>query len=82
MNISHKTQNVITRLKVKNIFVYLSVKYKSMVLYRRVKGKAIPVTGREGPQVYETLRLSHFLDRRLRDGGKVVSLTHRPPFSP
>jgi hypothetical protein len=24
----------------------------------------------------------HFLDNRLRDGGKVVSLTRRPPFTP
>jgi hypothetical protein len=28
------------------------------------------------------LRLSHFLDSRLTDGGKVVSLTRRPPFTP
>jgi hypothetical protein len=26
-------------------------------------------------------RLSHFLDNRLTGGGKVVSLTHRPPFT-
>jgi hypothetical protein len=47
-----------------------------------VKGKAIPVTGREGPQRCETSRLPHFLDNRLTDGGKVVSLTRRPPFLP
>jgi hypothetical protein len=37
-----------------------------------VKGKviAIPVTGRGGPQGYETSRLSHFLDNQLTDGGK------------
>jgi hypothetical protein len=29
-----------------------------------VKGEAIPVTGREGPQGCETLRLPHFLDNR------------------
>jgi hypothetical protein len=44
-----------------------------------VKGKAIPVTGREGSQDCETSRLP---DSRLTDGGKVVSLTHRPPFIP
>jgi hypothetical protein len=32
------------------------------------KDKAIPVTGRGGPQVYETSRLPHFLDNRLTDG--------------
>jgi hypothetical protein len=46
------------------------------------KGKAIPVTGREGPQGCETSRLPHFLDNRLTDGGEVVSYTRRPPFTP
>jgi hypothetical protein len=30
----------------------------------------------------ETLRVPQYLDNRLTDGGKVVSLTHRPPFTP
>jgi hypothetical protein len=47
-----------------------------------VKGKAIPVTGREGPEGCETSRLPHYLDNRLTDGGEVVSLTRRPPFTP
>jgi hypothetical protein len=29
----------------------------------------------------ETSRLLHFLDNRLTDGGEVVSLTRRPPFT-
>jgi hypothetical protein len=45
-------------------------------------GKPIPVIGREGPQSCETSRLSHFLDNRLTDGGKAVSLMCRPPFTP
>jgi hypothetical protein len=32
--------------------------------------------------VVETSRLPHFLDRRLTDGGKVVSLMRRPSFIP
>jgi hypothetical protein len=28
------------------------------------------------------LRFPHFLDNQLMDGGKVVSLTHWPPFTP
>jgi hypothetical protein len=44
------------------------------------KGKAIPVTG--DPQGCETLRVPHYLDNRLTDGGKVVILTRRPPFTP
>jgi hypothetical protein len=46
------------------------------------KGKAIPVTGRGGPQGCETSWLPHFLDNRRTDGGKVVSLTRRPPLTP
>jgi hypothetical protein len=49
------------------IYLYL---YKHMVT-----GKAIPVTGREGPYGCETSRLPHFLDNRLTDGGEVVSPT-------
>jgi hypothetical protein len=50
--------------------------------YLDIKGKAAPVTGRGGPQGYETSRLPHFLDNRLTGGGEVVSLMRRPPFTP
>jgi hypothetical protein len=40
------------------------------------RGRATPVTGSE------TSRLPHFVDSRFTDGGKVVSLTRRPPFTP
>jgi hypothetical protein len=46
------------------------------------KGKAIPVPGHGGPQGCETLRVLQYLDNRLTDGGKVVSLTRRPLFTP
>jgi hypothetical protein len=49
--------------------------------FSRVK-KKLPVTGREGPWGCETSRLPHFLGSRLTDGGEVVSLTRRPPFTP
>jgi hypothetical protein len=48
----------------------------------QIKDKAIPVTCREGPHGCETSRLPHFIYIRLTDGGEVVSLTHRPPFTP
>jgi hypothetical protein len=47
----------------------------------RRKGKAIPLTGRRGLWCCEASRLPHFLDNRLTDGGEVVSLMHRPPFT-
>jgi hypothetical protein len=46
------------------------------------KGKAILVTGHEGPYGCEISRLPHFLDKRLTDGGEVFSLTCRLPFTP
>jgi hypothetical protein len=46
------------------------------------KYKVIPVRGRGGPYACETSRLPHFLDNRLTDGGEVVRLTRRPPFTP
>jgi hypothetical protein len=60
--------------------------YKSYIsyilLFRNKKDKAILVTGREGPQGYETLRLPHFPDNRLIDGGEAVSHTSQSPFTP
>jgi hypothetical protein len=47
-----------------------------------VKGRVIPVTVRGGPLGCEMLRFPHFLNNRLTDGGKVLSLTSRPPFTP
>jgi hypothetical protein len=36
--------------------------------------KAIPVTGHGGPTIYEKLRILHFPNNRLTDGGEDVSL--------
>jgi hypothetical protein len=47
-----------------------------------IYSKAIPVTGREGPKGCETSKLPHLLGNRLTDGGKVVSLTRQPRFTP
>jgi hypothetical protein len=44
--------------------------------------KAIPVTGRGGPNGCEMSRLPYFIDNGHRDGDDVVSLTQRPPFTP
>jgi hypothetical protein len=42
------------------------------------KRKTIPVTGREGREG----GFQYFLDNRLTDGGEVISLMRRPPFTP
>jgi hypothetical protein len=59
----------------KNFFICFTYNHKK-------KSKATPVTGRGGPQGCETSRLPHFLYNRLTDGGEVVSLTRRPPYTP
>jgi hypothetical protein len=53
-----------------------------MFFFDAKKGKDILVTGRGGPWGCERSRLPHYLDKRLTDGGKVVSPTRRPPFTP
>jgi hypothetical protein len=57
-------------------------KHELIVKKGKDEGKDIPVTGREGPLGCERSRLPHYLDKRLTDGGKVVSPTRRPPFIP
>jgi hypothetical protein len=49
---------------------------------RYKKGKAIPVTGREAHRVVRRRGSHIFVDKRLTDGGEVISLTHRSPFTP
>jgi hypothetical protein len=44
-----------------------------------VKGKAIPVSGRGGPESLGTSRLAYLLGIGGRDSGEVDSLTCRPP---
>jgi len=46
-----------------------------------IKGKAAPLQAWTGPEGSRKLRFSDFM-RTAQDGGKVVSLTHRPPLSP
>jgi len=45
------------------------------------KGKAVPLQVWSGPEVSRKLRFPDFMTT-AQDGGKVVSLTHRPPLPP
>ena len=45
------------------------------------KGKAVPLQVWTGPEGSRKLRLPDFVTT-AQDGGKVVSLTHRPPLPP
>jgi hypothetical protein len=46
------------------------------------KGKAFPLQASAGPSGSGRLRLTDFLDFRHYEGGKVVTLTHRPSLPP
>jgi len=43
------------------------------------KGKAVPLQAWNGPEGSRKLKLPDFMTT-AQDGGKVVSLTHRPPL--
>jgi hypothetical protein len=53
----------------------------SSYIGKNKRRKAIPVTGSGGLCDCETSRLPPFLDNRLIDGGELVSLTRRLPFT-
>jgi len=45
------------------------------------EGKAVPLQACSGPEGSRKLRFPDFMTR-AQDGGKVVSLQHRPPLPP
>jgi len=45
------------------------------------KGKSVPLQASTGPEGSRKLRFPDFMTT-AQDGGKVVSLTHRPPLPP
>jgi len=49
--------------------------------YSRGKGKAVPLQAWSGPEGSRKLRFPDFMTT-AQDGGKVVSLTHRPLLPP
>ena len=46
-----------------------------------IYGKAVPLEAWSGPEGSKKLRFPDFMTT-AEDGGKVVSLTHRPPLRP
>ena len=44
-------------------------------------GKAVPLQARSGPEGSRKLKFPDYTTT-AQDGGKAVSLTHRPPFTP
>ena len=44
------------------------------------KVKSSPITGLDRPRGFQEIKAPRFRDNGREDGGKVVSLTHRPPL--
>jgi len=55
------------------------VKIRFKTKYPKGKGKAVPLQAWGGPEGSRKLRFPDFMTT-AQDGGKVVSLTHRPPL--
>jgi len=55
--------------------------YHLKVMAVKGKGKAVPLQAWSGPEGSRKLRFTDFMTA-AQDGGKVVSLTHRPPLPP
>jgi len=56
--------------------------YRKKLLEVKVKGKAVPLQAWSVPLGHSRkLKFPDFMTT-AKDGGKVVSLTHRPPLSP
>jgi len=53
----------------------------SYIGVKRYKAKAVPLQAWSGPEGSRKLRFPDFMIT-AKDGGKVVSLTHRPPLPP
>jgi hypothetical protein len=52
-----------------------------VVIMNGKKGKAVPLQAWSGPEGSRRLRFPDYMTT-AQDGGKVVSLTHRPPLPP
>ena len=72
----HKVVLVTLKLKVRE-----GSRGRLHVLPFLYKGKAVPLQAWSGPQGSRKLRFPDFMTT-APDGGKVVSLTHRPPLPP
>jgi hypothetical protein len=52
-----------------------------IMIITKGKGKAVPLQAWSGPEGSRKLRFPYFMTT-AQDGGKVVSLKHRPPLPP
>ena len=60
------------------VYIYIYT-YMCVCVCVCVKGKSVPLQAWSGPEGSRMLRFPDFMTM-AQDGGKVVSLTHRPPL--
>jgi len=60
---------------------FTAVRTSHLTVYNHVKGKAVLLQAWSGPEGSRKLRFTDLMTT-AQNGGKVVSLTHRPPLPP
>ena len=65
----------------KNEIRFCNQKFCLNPLRKKGKGKAVPLQAWTGPEGSRKLRFPDYMTT-VQDGGKVVSLNHRPPSLP
>jgi hypothetical protein len=63
------------------INTYYGLHFSHMYSKGKGKGKAVPLQAWSGPEGSRKLKFADYMTT-VQDGGKVVSLMHRPPLSP
>jgi hypothetical protein len=64
-----------------HVFLDKTSKIKKVYISGKGKGKAVPLQAWSGPEDSRKLNFSDFITT-AKDGGKVVSPTHRTPLPP
>jgi hypothetical protein len=86
INVLRSNQNLLSCIifvLTKSIYFFYVSKHKlnRCTQWTNKDGKAVPLQAWSGPEVSRKLRFPDFMTM-AQDGGKVVSLTHRPPLPP
>ena len=63
------------------LIIYFTNNYVTKQKCIKGKGKAVPLQAWSGPEGSRKLSFPHFM-KTAQDGGKIVSLSHRPPLPP
>jgi len=73
VQLSSRSESDVESTRKRSVYWHLSFRFV------KGKGKAVPLQAWSGPEASRKLRFPDFMTT-AQDGGKVVSLTHRPPL--